>query len=172
MKKIAIFTLVFAAIHIITYFLVGGLAYQLITKQFYEGETPVFIFMRTEAEPELWSHVMRWMLPGQALRGVLMGLVLAPFAERLLAWSVLQRGLSVSALYFVFAHLSAAGPTTSNIEGFIYFRPELFTARIFLLTQPEIVIQALALGFLFAGALGIPRIRERLGSAQSGDALA
>jgi hypothetical protein len=162
MKRIVVFTLLFAAVHIVTYFLVGALAYELITNQFYEGDSPVFAFMRTEGEPDLWAHTMRWMLPGQVLRGVLMGLALAPFATRLLSLSVPLRGLSISALYFVFAHVSAAGPTTSNIEGFIYFRPEFFSTRIFLLTQPEIVLQALALGFLFAGATAIPRVRVHL----------
>ena len=155
MKKLFIFTLVLAIAHIITYVVIGALAYELLTKQFYMGETPTFAFMRTESEPLLWQHTMTWMLPGQALRGVLMALALLPFMKTLVDMGMVKRALALASLYFVFSHLSAAGPTTSNIEGFIYFRPEFFTTQIFLLTQPEIIVQALGLGFCFSLGLNI-----------------
>jgi hypothetical protein len=40
-----------------TYFLAGMVAYPLLTKQFYEGPHAVLaVFLRTEAEPELFRH--------------------------------------------------------------------------------------------------------------------
>ena len=74
-----------------------------------------------------------------------MGLALLPFMEVLVRAPVLKRTLMVSLIYLTFYHLSAACQTTGNIEGFIYFRPEYFTPRLFLLTQPEIIEQSLAL---------------------------
>jgi hypothetical protein len=66
--------------HVVSYFVVGAAAYQLLTKPFYEGEAAVFAtFMRTPAEPELWRHAMTWFLPAQVLRGVLIAAVLYPF---------------------------------------------------------------------------------------------
>jgi hypothetical protein len=39
--------------HVVSYFVVGAAAYQLLTKQFYEGGNPVFsTFMRTPTEKE------------------------------------------------------------------------------------------------------------------------
>jgi hypothetical protein len=162
MKKCVLFVLFFTIAHLLTYLVVGALAYQFLTRQFYQGEVPTFIFMRTESEPQLWAHAMRWMIPGQVIRGIIMGLALLPFMAVLVRSSIPRRGLMIFLIYFVFSHLSAAGPTTSNIEGFIYFRPEYFTARTFLLTQPEIIVQSLALGFLFALFINIRAVRRNL----------
>jgi hypothetical protein len=64
-------------VHIVSYFVVGAASFQLLTKQFYEGSSPVFsTFMRTPAEAELWKHTMTWFIPGQVLRGVLIAAVL------------------------------------------------------------------------------------------------
>ena len=68
--------------HVITYFVMGALAYHLLTKQLYVGEqAPLEAFMRTEKDPVLWKHVMKWFIPGQILRGMLMALTLFPFLE-------------------------------------------------------------------------------------------
>lgn len=160
MKKYVLFVLFFVIAHVSTYFIIGALAYELLTKQFYQGDVPTFIFMRTEAEPELWAHVMTWMLPGQIVRGILMGMALLPFLKLLTERSIVERSLIISLVYFVFSHVSSTGPTTSNIEGFIYFRPEYFNARIFFFTQPEIIVQALALGFVFSALINIKGIRR------------
>jgi hypothetical protein len=53
MKRYLLFVLFFTIAHILTYLVVGALAYQFLTKQFYQGEVPTFIFMRTESEPQL-----------------------------------------------------------------------------------------------------------------------
>jgi hypothetical protein len=91
-----------------------------------------------------------------------MGLALLPFMAVLGRSSTLKRGLIISLVYFIFSHLSAAGPTTSNIEGFLCFRPEYFTTRTFLLAQPEIIVQSLALGLLLAMFTNIKGIRRNL----------
>jgi hypothetical protein len=149
-------------VHAITYFIAGALAYEFITKQFYQGDMPTFAFMRSESDSQQWSHVMTWMLPGQLLRGALMGLVLLPFMGLLMRMPLIQKGFVIAALYFVFSHLAAAGPTPSNIEGFIYFKPEFFSAKTFFYTQPEIAVQSLGLGFLFAAVLAMKGIRTQL----------
>ena len=106
MKRYVLFILFLTIAHIITYLVVGALAYEFITKQFYQGEVPTFIFMRTESEPQLWAHAMRWMIPGQLIRGVIMGLALLPLMAVLVRASILKRGLIISLIYFVFSHLS------------------------------------------------------------------
>ena len=57
-----------------------GLARSFLTGDFFEGSNDlVNRVMRTPAEPALWRHVTRWMLPFQVLRGLLIALVLYPF---------------------------------------------------------------------------------------------
>jgi hypothetical protein len=46
MKKHALFILILTAAHVVTYFIFGALAYELLTKQFYQGENPTFVFQR------------------------------------------------------------------------------------------------------------------------------
>ncbi len=60
--------------HTVTYFVAGAIAYELFTKPFYEGPDPIFTaFFRSPAEPDLWSHVMQWFIPGQVLPRILSG---------------------------------------------------------------------------------------------------
>lgn len=150
-KKNVAFCLKFMITHILTYFVVGALAYQLITKNFYQGADAIFrVFMRTEFDPFLWDHVMIWLFPGQIVRGLLMGSALFPFIEILKNWKYWKRVWTLFGIYFVFAHLSATGPTASNIEGLIYLRPEIINLKIFFATQPEIIIQGFILAMLIS----------------------
>lgn len=133
------------------YLLAGGLAYQLLTKPFYVGPDALFTrYLRSEAEPELWAHTMRWQFPMLVLRGVLLAAVLLPFRAVLAEWSLLRRAGVLAALFFVTLHLAAAAPSPSNLEGVIYLRPELLTVRAFLLTQPEMIAQSLLAAFAIA----------------------
>jgi hypothetical protein len=132
--------------HVVSYFVVGAAAYELLTKPFYEGSNPIFsTFMRTPAEPELWKHVMTWFIPGQVLRGVLMAGVLYPFFDTLQPWGWGRRFLSISGLYLVLGYWASAVAAPGTIDGLIYLRPEI-TPYAHLMVQPEIVVQALILG--------------------------
>jgi len=146
------------AAHVTTYFLAGAVAYQLLTKEFYTGPNPIFAtFMRTEAEPALWSHVVRWFLPAQILRGLLIAVALYPFFDVLKAWSFGKRFLSIAGLYLVLGFWAATVAAPGTIEGMVYMRP-VITAYVHLRVQPEIVLQGLALAVLVAGAMiEVPR---------------
>ena len=132
--------------HVVSYFVVGAIAYPLLTKTFYEGNDPVFsTFMRTPAQPELWKHVMTWFLPGQVLRGLLIAAVLYPFSDALKAWRWCKRFLSISGLYLVLGFWASAVAAPGTIDGLIYLRPEI-TPSVHLMVQPEIIMQGLILG--------------------------
>jgi hypothetical protein len=149
-KRFSIFAGKVTAAHVLTYFIVGAVAYQLITKDFYVGSDPIFkAFMRTEAEPDLWAHVMRWFLPAQILRGILIAAVLYPFFDTLNGRSFPKRFLSISSLYVVLGCWAAAVAAPGTIEGMVYMRPYI-TPAIHLKVQPELVAQGLALGALVA----------------------
>jgi len=141
------------AAHVTTYFLAGALAYNFLTKEFYIGPNPIFAsFMRTEAQPEMWSHVVRWFLPAQILRGLLMALVLYPLFDTLKVWSFGKRYMLIAALYLVLGFWGATVAAPGTIEGMVYLRP-FITPKIHLRVQPEIIGQGLALAFLIAGAM-------------------
>lgn len=144
-KRFLTFTAKVTTAHVVSYFVVGASAYQLLTKPFYEGTDPVFAtFMRTPAEPELWKHAMVWFLPGQVLRGVLIAAVLYPFFDTLRRWSWRQRFLSIAGLYLVLGFWASAVAAPGTIDGLIYLRPEI-TPYAHLMVQPEIVAQGLIL---------------------------
>ena len=150
LRKFSVFAGKVAAAHVLTYFVVGAIAYQFLTKDFYIGPDPIFkTFMRTEAEPDLWAHVMRWFLPAQILRGILIAAVLYPFFDTLSGWPFRKRFLAISGLYLVFGLWAAAGASPGSIEGMVYMRP-FITPAVHLKVQPELVVQGLALSALVA----------------------
>jgi hypothetical protein len=152
------------AAHIITYFIAGAIAYPLLTKQFYVGPNPIFkVFIRTEAEPELWVHATTWFLPAQFLRGFLMAVALCPFFNTLMSWSFTKRFLSISGLYIVLGFWAAAVAAPGTIEGMVYMRP-VFTPVVHLKVQPEIILQGLALGAIVAFWMGPPLLDRAHGS--------
>lgn len=140
--------------HVVTYLIIGAIAYQLLTKQFYEGADPLFAtFMRTPAEPDLWRHVMTWFIPGQILRGALIAAALYPFYDALRGWNFMKRFLSIAGLYLVLGYWASAVAAPGTIDGLIYLRPEI-TPYAHLMAQPEIILQGLALAAWVARWMG------------------
>ena len=130
-----------AIAHVVSYFVVGALAYQTLTRSFYEGSDALFAaFMRTPADPEGFSHISRWFLPAQLARGLLLGAALVPFRKSLLAWPRSRRFLALLGLAVVFLFWSAAVAAPGTIEGLVYLRPE-FTWAVHLRVQPELLLQ-------------------------------
>ena len=97
-----------------TYFLAGAVFYPLLTQPYYEGPHPIFaVFLRTEADPVLFAHVVNWFLPAEILRGILIAAVLYPLYDILTAWQFLKRFLYVASLYLVLGFW-AHGPRSRN----------------------------------------------------------
>lgn len=134
----------------VAYLFAGGIAYQLITKEFWEGESPLLsAYLRTPGNSELWNYAMVWQIPGQLLRAFFIGLVMLPLHSYLKEWSTLKIFLFFSSLLFVLTHLSSAAPSPANIEGLIYMRPE-FIHLGFLIMQPEMILYSIVAGLIFA----------------------
>jgi hypothetical protein len=153
MKRFAVFAAKVVAFQVTTYFLAGLVFYPLLTKQFYVGPHPVFaVFMRTEAEPELFRHAVRWFLPAEIVRGFLIAAVLCPLYGTLKSWRFGKRFLVIASLYVVLGFWAATVAAPGTIEGMVYLRP-FITPYVHLAVQPEIVGQGLALGLLIAGAM-------------------
>lgn len=161
-KQNLIFVLKSTLIYSLAYLFVGAIAYQLITKQFYLGDSPIFTaYLRSESNPAEWAHTNTWIFPGLILRALLISLVLVPFVGTLKKMQSAKRVGVIFLLMFVLIHIAAAAPSPSNIEGFIYMRPELVSLKSFLLTQPEMIFQCI----LFA--LGLSWVIQRTPENQS-----
>jgi len=126
------------------------LAYALVTNEFFDNPNGLAArVMRTPAEPALWNHVTRWMLPLQVVRGGLIALVLYPFLSTLQSWTYYKRVAAVAGLYVVLGQWASTVAGSGTIEGWLILRPEF--------TAPGIVVKAMIEGFVqgvaFAGLL-------------------
>jgi hypothetical protein len=150
------FVLLVSIAHAITYFVVGALAFAMLTHELYEGVDPLLgTYLRTPGETQLWQHVTTWFLPAQLLRGALIGLALSPFLQALRGWSVGLRAIAIAGLYLVIGFWAAAVAAPGNIEGLVYLRPE-YSLDVVLLVQPEIIVQGAAMAIIVA--LGLQRL--------------
>lgn len=144
------FIIVFIIAHTIAYLFAGGIAYQLLTKEFWEGSNPLLsLYLRTPGNPELWNFAMIWQIPGQIIRSLLIGSVLLPLYDTFKKWDFVKTFLFVSGLLFVLTHLSSAVPSPANIEGFIYMKPDFINSG-FIKMQPEMILYSLTAGLIFA----------------------
>lgn len=162
MKQFVGFAVKVTIVQAVTYILAGILAYPLLTRQFFEGASPLLApLVRLPSEPELWSHVTRWMLPAQILRGVLMAGALYPFLGILQSWSFTKRCLSLASLYGVIGQWTSPVAGASTIEGWVILRPEFTTPQIVLSVIPEGLIQGLGFGAWLARWLAPKGSRSR-----------
>ena len=146
LKRFVGFTGKVVVTHTVTYFIVGAIAYNLLTKQYYTGPDPAFgDFMRTLDNPESVSHITRWFIPAQILRGILMAIALYPFFDKLCQWDFKKRFVTISGLYIVLGYWAATVAAPGTIEGMVYMKPTV-TRHIHFVVQPEIITQGLALG--------------------------
>ena len=147
MKKFTWLAVKVTVVQAVTYIVAGMIAYPLFTRQFFEGSSPLLApLMRLPNEPELWGHVMKWMLPAQILRGVLIAGALYPFLSSLQSWSFTKRFLGMASLYIVIGQWSSPVAGASTIEGWVILRPEFTTPQVVLSVIPEGLIQGLGFG--------------------------
>jgi hypothetical protein len=151
MKEFSCFAVKVTVAQAVTYIVAGLIAYPLFYRQFFEGSSPLFAsWMRIPGDPQLWGHVLRWGLPAQILRGILLAGALYPFLNCLQGWTFTKRFLSIAALYVVVGQWASALPAPNSIEGWVYLRPEFTTSHIVLTAIPEGLIQGLGFGAWFA----------------------
>ncbi len=139
------FSLWFAVIHIVAYFLAGAIDFQL-ARRFYGGKERALDFMRDMSQQKESARVMRLLVPGQILRAVLMSLVLYPVLGALGGLSAGVRFAFFAGLMFVYADFASAIPFCNTVEGLIYLRPRYVTRRLFLTIQVEAVLYSLMFG--------------------------
>jgi hypothetical protein len=170
-KESLFFVVKSTVIYSLAYLIAGSIAYQLFTKQFYVGDTQIFTsYLRSEANPAEWAHTNMWLIPGLLFRAVLISLVLLPFVETLKKMMFLKRVGVVFAFMFILTHIAAAAPSPSNIEGFIYMKPQLISVNSFLLTQPEMIAQCMIFALALAWVIKKP-VREQSQGEKAPDSI-
>lgn len=156
MRDALLFVAKVTVAHVISYLVVGALAYEWLTKPFYEGSGALFTsFMRSPADPEDLSHITLWLLPAQLARGTLFGAALLPLRAFLLGRPRPDRFLALAGLCVVFGFWSSAAAAPGNIEGLVYLRPE-FDWPVHLRVQPELLVQLFSFSAWVAWWMGPP----------------
>ena len=147
MKAFIRFAAKVTLVQAVTYIGAGMIAYPLWTHQFLEGPHPLLApLVRLPSEPELWAHVLRWMLPAQLFRGILLGAVLYPLLDTYRSWSFAKRFLNIAAMYIIIGQWASPVAGAHTVEGWLILRPEFTTLPVVLRVIPEGLIQGLALG--------------------------
>jgi len=154
MKRFSYFAFQVILIHVVTYIVVGALAYAFLTREFFvHSNGLVAQVLRTPGEPALWRHVTTWMLPFQVARGLLIALVLYPFLSTLRSWSYWKRLASVAGLYIVLGQWASTVAGSGTIEGWLILRPEFTSPGIVLKAMIEGLIQGVALAAWLARSM-------------------
>lgn len=126
------------------------IAYFSLYQPFFEGEEALPVcYMRMANDPLPWPHVMKWQIPEQVLRFFLFAAMTLPFLTTWKNWRFARRTWTILVGCFVLAYFAATVPSGSNIEGFIYMRPE-FVEGGFWKGQPEAIIHSFLMSTIVA----------------------
>src|ERR1700690_1738143 len=110
------FALVVVIAQVVTYYFAGIIAQLALgANQFYPPSPNAISYLRDPHDPSL----QLWILPAQALRGLLFALVLFAFRKQIVELGVLRGGLAIAGFVFIAGYVAASG---GMIEHFIYFR--------------------------------------------------
>jgi hypothetical protein len=166
MRRFIRFASIVTVIHVVTYIGVGVLAYIFLTRDFFNtSNVLVAQVMRTPEDPKLWSHVTRWMLPFQVIRGVLIAVVLYPFLSTLRSWNYWKRVATIGGLYVVLGQWASTVAGSGTIEGWLILRPEFTSANIVIKAMIEGFVQGLALATWLARSIMSAKLDLHLAQA-------
>jgi hypothetical protein len=134
------FLLIVVIAQIITYYFAGIIAQLVLgANQFYPPYPTAISYLRDPHDPGL----QLWILPAQALRGLLFAFVLFPFRKQIVEWGVWRGGLAIAGFVFVAGYVAASG---GMIEHFVYFKAADYPVKFAMITFVEILIQTLIMG--------------------------
>ncbi len=137
-----IFSLLFALMHAAAYTIAGAFILKR-SKDVYEGKARIMDYLRDMRDPEESSHVTKWFLPAQLIRGLLLSFVLYPILPLLSDISIIHRAAYLFGMMFIYTHIASAAPCPDNIEGFVYLRRQYFKKSSFVKFQTEMALYSL-----------------------------
>ena len=140
LKSFLKFALIIIIAQVVTYYFAGIIAQLVLgANQFYPPSPQAISYLRDPHDPNLQI----WILPAQALRGLLFALVLFPFRKQIVEFGILRGGLMVAGFVFVAGYVAASG---GMIEHFVYFKAADYPVKFAVITFIEILIQVVIMG--------------------------
>ena len=140
LKSFLKFALIMIIAQVVTYYFAGIIAQLVLgANQFYPPSPQAISYLRDPHDPSLQI----WILPAQALRGLLFSLVLFPFRKQIVEFGILRGGLMVAGFVFVAGYVAASG---GMIEHFVYFKAADYPVKFAVITFIEILIQVVIMG--------------------------
>jgi hypothetical protein len=137
LARFALFAVRVTVLHILTYYIIGGPWYHAVTHRYYEGPNALPTLRNPNSD-----HVMKWILPAQALRGVLHAIALYPLRRALLdlgRWG----GLAIASILLLIGAVAGISGVMEQLVFTTTASPEVFIA-----TLPEIIVQTILFGYL------------------------
>lgn len=147
-----VFSFWFIVIHTVAYTLAGAVALKL-SSDLYEEQKRLIDYVRDMSIESDKSHVEKWFLPAQIVRGLLMSVVLYPILGFLSESGFLLRVIFLSSLMFVYTDVGSAVPFPHNIEGLVYMKPKYLNTKAMGKLYLEMVIYSILFGLLTGGLL-------------------
>ncbi len=142
LKTFLKFALIVVIAQLITYFFAGVIAQLVLgANQFYPPSPKAISYLSDPHDPA----VLAWIVPAQALRGLLFAAVLFPMRQRILSRGTWVGGLAIAAIIFVMGFVAASG---GMIEHFVYFKPAYYPVKFAAITFVEILIQTVLMGLM------------------------
>ncbi len=140
LKSFLKFALIMMLAQMVTYFIAGVIAQNLLgANQFYPPSPNAISYLKDPRDPS----VQGWLFPAQALRGLLFALLLFPLKKQILDFGVWRGGLFISAFVFIAGFVAASG---GMIEHFVFFKPEDYPVEFAVITLMEVLIQTIIMG--------------------------
>jgi hypothetical protein len=139
-KSFLKFALIMVIAQVVTYYFAGIIAQLVLgANQFYPPSPQAISYLRDPHDPNLQI----WILPAQALRGLLFALVIFPFRKQIVEFGIVRGGLIVAGFVFVAGYVAASG---GMIEHFVYFKAADYPVKFAAITFVEILIQVVIMG--------------------------
>jgi hypothetical protein len=140
LKSFLKFVLIVILCQVITYYIAGIIAQLVLgANEFYPPSPNAISYLRDPHDPSL----QLWILPAQALRGLLFAIVLFPFRQRILELGTWYGGLAITGIVFIMGFVAASG---GMIEHFVFFKAADYPVKFAVITFVEILIQTLLMG--------------------------
>lgn len=144
-------TIQFIFSHLSAYLLVSIPYFQLVMKEYYEGDSAVFpLFLITANDGAAWSRAMTWLIPTLVLQAILMVSFLIVIWDWFRTQSFGKQMFVLVWMRTVLGGLAAISPAVGSLEGMVFLIPEV-SLSIHLYVIFEIFLQSLVQAGIFLG---------------------
>ncbi|EOQ97363.1 hypothetical protein LEP1GSC195_3399 [Leptospira wolbachii serovar Codice str. CDC] len=146
-------TIQFIFSHLSAYLLVSIPYFQLVMKDYYEGDSAVFpLFLITANDGAAWSRAMTWLFPALIFQAVLMVSFLIVIWDWFRTQSFGKQMFVLVWMRTVLGGLAAISPAVGSLEGMVFLIPEV-SFSIHLYVVFEIFLQSLVQAGIFLGLM-------------------